>query len=113
MIDFKLEVGAFYRTRDNRKVECLKKDLQCAEYTIAMTDGANVFVVNYKGQHNYKVENCNDIVGIWEEPKPKRLCYVEREFGSLKMFTEEELKNYTIRFSDNKLERFPCALDET
>lgn len=112
MIDFKIVKGGFYRTRDNRKVECLRDDLSHELYSMAITDGIELWSCTRSG-NTYRDSADIDIVGVWEEPKPKRLCYREVQFGALKMFTEEEFKKYKeMPFKHALVERYPCALDE-
>ena len=113
MIDFKFEVGKFYKRRDGLKAECVKIDCVGVYKNI-------ITYVHGTRQYAYHVEESgylfdhtettgSDIIGVWEEPKPKRLCYRNRNFGTLNILTDSELAEHQFH---NSLERFPCVLDE-
>ena len=114
MIDFKIVKGGFYRRRDGLKVECTKDDCDGAFPVLLYSDLDNhrfTYFVMDKGYHFADgTESKADIVGVWEEPKPKRLCYRYVDDGSLQMLSEKELMDF--EFHKEKLERYPCALDE-
>lgn len=109
MIDFKIVKGGFYRTRDGRKVECLKDDLDHDVYPLAITDGTDLWTCTIFGSA-YGDQSDIDIVGVWEEPKPKRLCYKNGNLGTLCMLTDSEVVAHPFTGS---LERYPCSLDES
>lgn len=96
MIDFKLERGMIVRMNNGDKAEVLKTDCVLTEPVIC-------YHIRDRFVFHTRPEN---IKGIWEEPKPKRLCY-RNKAGILFLLNTDELIN-----SLADLERFPCALDE-
>lgn len=108
MIDFKLEKGMFVRLRNGEKAEVLKTDCGGEHpVLIILCSVGNIMWRRIDGK--YEDNECDfDIVGIWEEPRPKKVCYINKSSGLLYMMPEN-INKFTI---DRELERFPCALDE-
>lgn len=114
MIDFK--VGGFYRRRDGKKAECLKIDC-VGKWPILLIlvndDSTWTSFVDIAGYYYEPAkEDVSDIIGVWEDPKPRRLCYRTAHYGTLKMLTAVEFLNFKESTLGDVLERYPCSLDE-
>lgn len=110
MIDFKFEKGKYYRSRNGIKYKCVDINMgKIKQVLLVDLDDFTIRVDISSGKYDVNSKSNGDIIGIWEEPKPKpkRLCYRNKETGVLGVYSKIE-----IDCCDDPLERYPCALDE-